>query len=478
MWSLAADDFACQLGAGLVCTERLYHLAHLLLDIIQPHQLIEFGQGFISRQHFALLEGDILGLYRLIDFGRALFLGQFTDTERQTALDSLKQFCHLTSIAPVLVFRGKHLIDLTEEHRLGIRSQMIPLPFGHLRKDLHQFYSRVVIDMDAVGDAAGDTLVDTDEIVHRCRIAGQDHGELAGIVLHTLHQHFDGLGGLSVLRTGIVDGGKAVGLVDEEQFAHGQVTVLAHVLAGTVLIFADDILALTLDDIGRREQLHRIQYLTELTGNGGLTRTGITRQDDIEFHRLLCLETEFKPFIHIGLLRGYLTHKSLHGLHADKVSVKLCHNLIDIEFLQRLGTFNIGTAEKTVFVLTFNEQTLTVALQGTLKGGHHLTGVAEVLRATLVHLLEELVDVRLGVSVKSVAFLLELLAEDMGELVGRIVGKLQALVEAGGNTGVGIEEVEHLLGVAGDDTDEFATQFLDRLQQGIDGLASVVAALT
>ena len=67
----------------------------------------------------------------------------------------------------------------------------------------------------------------------------------------------------------------------EEAAKHPEVTVLTHVLAGTVLIFADDILALTLDDIGRREQLHRIQYLTKLTGDGRLACTRITRQNDV-----------------------------------------------------------------------------------------------------------------------------------------------------------------------------------------------------
>ena len=118
-----------------------------------------------------------------------------------------------------------------------------------------------------------------------------------------------------------------------------------------------------------------------------------------------------------------------------------------------------------------------MALKGTLEGGHHLTGVAEVLRAAFVHLLEELVDMRLGIGIEAVTFLLEFLVEDMGELIRRIVSKLQALVEAGGDARVGIEEIEHLLGIACDDTDELTAQFLDGLQKGIDGLAPVVAAL-
>ena len=62
-----------------------------------------------------------------------------------------------------------------------------------------------------------------------------------------------------------------------------------------------------------------------------------------------------------------------------------------------------------------------MALQGTLKSGHHLTGIAEVLRTTLIHLLEELVDVGLGICIETIALLLKFLAEDIGKLFGGIV---------------------------------------------------------
>ena len=331
--------------------------------------------------------------------------------------------------------------------------------------------------MDAVGDAAGDTLVDADEIVHRCGIASEHDSELACIVLHALHEHLDGLGGLGILRAGIVDRGEAVGLVDEEQLAHGEVAVLGHVLARTVLVLAHDVLALTLDDVGRGEQLHGVEDLAELAGHGGLARAGVTCQDDVELHRLLGLQSEVETLIHVCLLGGYLAHEVLDGLHAHEVAVELCHNLIDVELTERVGALDVGTAEQTVLGLALGEQTLAVALQGTLEGRHHLTGVAEVLRAALVHLLEELADMRLGVGIEAVVLLLEFLAEDMGELLGGVVGELQPFVEAGGDAGVGIEEVEHLLGIACDDTDELAAQLLDGLQQRVDSLAPVVATL-
>ena len=153
-------------------------------------------------------------------------------------------------------------------------------------------------------------------------------------------------------------------------------------------------------------------------------------------------------------------------------------DLIHVEFLQGFLALYVGTVEDMVLCPALLKQPLTVTLHSLLEGGHHLTGIAEVLRATLVHLLEELLQMLVGIGIEGIAFLRRLTTEDAGELVGGIVGKLQTTVETGGKTGVGIEEVKHLLGVASDDTDELAAQFLDRLQQGVDGLAPVVTALT
>ena len=81
MGCLAPDTLARELGTGLVGAERLDHLAHLRLDIVETHELVELCQRFIGREHLTLLERDILGLDGLIDLSRAGFLGEFTDAE-------------------------------------------------------------------------------------------------------------------------------------------------------------------------------------------------------------------------------------------------------------------------------------------------------------------------------------------------------------------------------------------------------------
>ena len=48
MGCLAPDTLARELGTGLVGTERLYHLTHLRLDIVEPHKLVKFCQRFVG----------------------------------------------------------------------------------------------------------------------------------------------------------------------------------------------------------------------------------------------------------------------------------------------------------------------------------------------------------------------------------------------------------------------------------------------
>ena len=81
MGRLAADGLARELGTCLVGTERLDHLSHLRLDIVESHELVEFCQSLVGREHLALLEGDVLGLDGLIDIGGTRLLGEFADAE-------------------------------------------------------------------------------------------------------------------------------------------------------------------------------------------------------------------------------------------------------------------------------------------------------------------------------------------------------------------------------------------------------------
>ena len=68
--------------------------------------------------------------------------------------------------------------------------------------------------------------------------------------------------------------------------------------------------------------------------------------------------------------------------------------------------------------------------------------------------------------------------EDFGELVGRIVVEMDGLGEAALQSGVGVDEVVHLVGIASHDADELAAVVLQSFQQRVDSLATEAVVVT
>ena len=101
-----------------------------------------------------------------------------------------------------------------------------------------------------------------------------------------------------------------------------------------------------------------------------------------------------------------------------------------------------------------------------------LTGVAEVLVATQIELFELTKNgaLRLFVDGKVLAF--GEIDEDFGQLVGRIVIKMNGLCKAALQSRVGIDEVVHLVGITGNNTNELTTIILQAFQQRIDSLSA------
>ena len=64
--------------------------------------------------------------------------------------------------------------------------------------------------------------------------------------------------------------------------------------------------------------------------------------------------------------------------------------------------------------------------------------------------------------------------DDQHQLVGRVVLELERLGEPGGQAGVGVQEVEHLVGVAGDDDGDLVAVVLHQLDQRVDRLLAEV----
>ena len=118
-----------------------------------------------------------------------------------------------------------------------------------------------------------------------------------------------------------------------------------------------------------------------------------------------------------------------------------------------------------------------------LRGQDLLEEVAHAARVAERHtvgvlIVDEVLDVLLGVGREGVLRLAALHFENLEHLVERVVVKVQVAVEAGLKAGVRVDEFLHQAVVARDDHDEVVAVVLHRLEQRVDGLLTeVVVAL-
>lgn len=85
-------------------------------------------------------------------------------------------------------------------------------------------------------------------------------------------------------------------------------------------------------------------------------------------------------------------------------------------------------------------------------------------------------DRRIQVGVDAPAVVGQHRQADLGDLVGGVVLELEGVGDPGAQAGVHVEEVLHLVGVAGEDHHDVAAVVLHEFEDGVDGLGSVAPA--
>ena len=123
-------------------------------------------------------------------------------------------------------------------------------------------------------------------------------------------------------------------------------------------------------------------------------------------------------------------------------------------------------------------QTVILGHQNVLEDVPHATGVAEGFRVAVF--LSDVVPHQLLHAVRQlIAALFALHLEDIQHLVGGVVLEEQKAVEAGFQSGIGVDEPIHQIGVARYDDHQIVPVILHGLEDGVDGLLTeVVLALT
>ena len=108
-------------------------------------------------------------------------------------LDSLvEDATGLAGIAEVLVPAQVELFELAVDGSLSIVADGKVLVGSEVEEYLRQFVGSIVIEMDGLGEAALQTGVRVDEVVHLVGISGNYADELSSVVLQTLQQGVDG----------------------------------------------------------------------------------------------------------------------------------------------------------------------------------------------------------------------------------------------------------------------------------------------
>ena len=77
------------------------------------------------------------------------------------------------------------------------------------------------------------------------------------------------------------------------------------------------------------------QNLTQLTGDGGLACTRVTRQDDVHGHLLLLTQSTFCTLDTVLNSIGYLAHSTLHLIHADEL-IEVLQNILNGPFFRNI----------------------------------------------------------------------------------------------------------------------------------------------
>ena len=261
--------------------EECCQIGDFLLDGSKTNHTVEFRQALLiidSLRSLVRNIGHVDGHHLLIGKGRNVNLLQ---TFSLLGNNLVEELTHCTAVGKVLVARVVELGYHLERQFLGLVRKHVFLLLGKDTHNLEQLIGRVVIDIEEIAETATHARIDTEQIVHLLTIAGSNDDELTAVVFHTFHQLLQGLRTLLVFITTLAQGCQRIGLINEEDSAHRLVTQAVNNLWRLSLIGADHLRTIYLDNVATIQISDGFQYLTQLTGNGCLTCTRITCQNNM-----------------------------------------------------------------------------------------------------------------------------------------------------------------------------------------------------
>jgi len=172
---------------------------------------------------------------------------------------------------------------------------------------------RVVVQVDLLGEAAGQPWVGLQEARHLVLVARQDDQHIAAVVLDLGEQRAHHLGGEGVGSVAIPHEG--VGLVDEQTPTHGIPDRILHVRARVPHILPLQLQPILLHEVVLRQHPVRMQEARNQPRQGGLACAGVASEHDVEAD----LQNLLRPSL-LHKLHSFakVAKKRLPSLHAHK----------------------------------------------------------------------------------------------------------------------------------------------------------------
>ena len=185
--------------------------------------------------------------------------------------------------------------------------------------NLEQLSRTVVVNVEEVVEAAAESGVDSEQVVHFGAVSGSNDNELATVVFHSLHQFFQSLCALIVALASLTERCQCVGLVDKKNAAHCLVAQPVNHFGCLALIGADHLGTVDFNDMPAVQIADSGQDFAEFSCNGGLSCTRITCEDNVHGHFLLFSKTSLCPLNTVLYRVGNFADGLFHFVHADEV---------------------------------------------------------------------------------------------------------------------------------------------------------------
>ena len=163
-------------------------IGNLLLNGSQSHHAIEFRQTFGVVNSLGSLIRNILlhdGHQLLIGLRRhILFLQTFCLLSRNL----IEQLPHRPAIGEVFVTRVVHFRNHLTGQFLRFWCEDILLRLGEYLHNLIQLVRIIVFDIQEIAEAAANTGIDTEQVLHLRTVTSSNHHEFTTVILHAFHQ--------------------------------------------------------------------------------------------------------------------------------------------------------------------------------------------------------------------------------------------------------------------------------------------------